>query len=61
MTSYTEKLSSAGASGGGGVPPMVKMPTPRPLGDCMGIPVTCPLYAYPVGTVVFDANNHETN
>ena len=32
-----------------------------PLGDCMGRPVTCPSYAYPVGTVVFDANNHEAN
>ena len=31
------------------------------LGDCMGRPITCPSYAYPVGTVVFDANNHEAN
>jgi len=29
-----------------------------PLCGCMGRPITCPLCADPVGTVVFDANNH---
>ena len=52
--------SSAGASGGGtgDWPPIEKLP---PLGDCLGRPITCPSYAYPVGTVVFDAKNHEAN
>jgi len=47
----------AGPGGGQeGLTPTEKLPPP--LCGCMGRPITCPLCADPVGTVVFDANNH---
>jgi len=49
----------APAEGRGACSPTEKLPPP--LGKCMGRPVTCPSYAYLVGTVVFDANKHEAN
>ena len=50
-------IAPAPAGGPRGLgPPVEKLAA---LGKCMGRPVSCPSYAYPVGTVVFDANNHE--
>jgi len=51
----------APAGGTGGLGDLTPYRKIAPLGDCMRRLITCPSYAYPVGTVVFDANNHEAN
>jgi len=42
----------------GGLPPIEKLPPRATAWEGL---ITCPSYAYPVVTVVFDANNHEAN
>jgi len=57
---HHDSTRSAGASGGEGPwPPIEKLPHGRLHGKAYAI--TCPSYAYPVGTVVFDANSDEAN
>ena len=58
IRSFGDLVVLRAAPASAGLPPIEKLP---PLGDCMGRPITCSSYVYPVGTVVFDANNHEAN
>jgi len=58
-----EERGKGGKDRGSVLPDQCQTTSYAPVSDCMGRPIT---YSYahvdlPVGTVIFDTNNHETN